>query len=277
MSDLDPSLAAEGGPIVDAIIRSTEPFALKPGERFVVQSTNGTIQQIDTHDLLERPARKTGEVSLTDADSFVAYVNQHAEGVGTLIVADVRAPKLTAVLNWHGAGDDAGWGDHRVGLEFRHTPEWDHWFSMNGRLVSQTEFAEHLETGAAELVSPPAADMLQLAKTFQATKSVEFKEATVLESGARQFVYQETVASKAGQTGDLEVPSEFSIGVAPFEGTEPYRVTCRLRYKIESGGLRIGYQIHRPHLVIEDAVNDVVTRVESDTGMLVLRGGTPRR
>ena len=274
MTELDPILTTEGGALVDAITRSVEPYAMMPGQRFLVVSTDGTVSEHDTFDLDPEPARKRGLVNLVDCDSFILYVNQHQQGDATIITADTEVPVVWAVMNWHGT-NAAGWGDHRAKLAFRPIPEWEAWKALNGTLMSQVDFAQHLEDCQSELVEPPAADMIALAKTFEATKNVEFKEANVLESGARQFAYQETVAARAGQQGALEVPSEFTIGVAPFVGTEPYRVTCRLRYRIESGGLRIGYQMHRPHLVVEDAVKDVVSRIETDTGMSVLFGAAP--
>lgn len=271
-------LLSTGGVPVDAILRSAEPNVLDPGKHYAIIDPAGGVIEIDTRGDAEWPERPTGRVVLFDTDSFISYVNDHNEGRRTHTFADIHEPTIESVLDWHGptAEDGApGWGEHRAVLEFRPTPEWAHWTRADGKLMSQVEFAEHLEVGGTELVEPPAADMLQLAKTFQATSSVEFKEATVLESGARQFAYQETIASKAGQRSDIEVPAEFVIGVAPFEGTEPYRVTCRLRYRLSPSGLSIGYQMHRPHLVVEAAVEDIISRISEGTSIEVLRGKAP--
>jgi uncharacterized protein YfdQ (DUF2303 family) len=145
---------------------------------------------------------------------------------------------------------------------------------LDGKMLDQSAFAEHLELGQGEIVDPPAAAMVELAKTFEANTKVQFKEAVVLESGERKLMFDQTITAKAGQKGDITIPREFTVGLAPYEGTDRFKVVCRLRYRIEEGRLRIGYAMARPEAVLEEAFRDIVTEIETATGLTAF-AGTP--
>lgn len=117
----------------------------------------------------------------------------------------------------------------------------------NGKMMPQGAFAEHIEDGLDEIADDGAAMMLELAQTFHANTGVAFKSSTILASGQRQIQYEETTTAKAGQKGDITIPQEFVIGLAPFEGSDAYRVRARFRFAVRDGSLSIGYKLARPH------------------------------
>jgi uncharacterized protein YfdQ (DUF2303 family) len=269
------SICGDAAAVIDAATRAVTPHPLDAGQVYLVVGADGEATQVDTEGMLDGPHRATGKLEVYTPASFIHYVNSQVHD-GAVITSQWDQGRVVGVLNWHNA-EGTGWGDHRVTLALRETPEWKHWIGGNNTAMGQVAFAEHLEDGAAEIVDPPSADMLELAKTFEAKKSVDFKEQIVLESNARGLVYNETVQAKAGQTGQIEVPREFTIGVAPFEGVDPYKVVCRLRYSIDNGHLSIGYVMHRPHLVLREAVHHIVVAVEEATGIAAYEGTPPTR
>jgi uncharacterized protein YfdQ (DUF2303 family) len=218
----------------------------------------GRLELIDiqapraSHD--PRPARMTGTVETDTAESFKAAVSEHASPCTTVWV-DRDARRIVAVINDH--GPDPEWGDHRVLLKLAHTPEWSHWAGLDGKLVDQLEFAEHIEDGVGEIVTPAAADMLEIAQSIHAHTQASFRSANRLHDGQVRVAYDETIDAKAGQSGDLSIPAEFELAVAPFVGGEPYRVRARLRYRVQGGTLRIGYKLDRPHVVVLDALDGI--------------------
>lgn len=232
------------------------------------------LERVDTRDLTDAPRRKTGGAQVQDAASFVAYVKRH-KTPSTVIYANQDQGTITAVLNDHaekGAGGGAGWGDFRAVLALKTTPEWQHWVKNNDKLLTQIQFAEHIEDGLLEIVDPPSADMLELAQHFQAHSKVEFKSERLLQSGQRQLVYEETIDAKAGERGDVKIPRDFTLGIAPYEGSDRYSLVARLRYRIVEGKLTIGYALVRPHDVLRDAFGDVLKAVQDGTDAPVLRG-----
>lgn len=235
---------------------------------------------------LERmsPERKRGTARLLDADSFAAYFLKHHEADQSDIYADPdpARPTVVGVLNGFGERqDDAdvdptlGFGDHRVQLVFRHTPAWQRWIALNDKLVNQVQFALHLEASLPDIVTPEGAQLLELAQSFQAKTKVAFESAHDIGSGQRQLVYREETTASAGTRGDITIPREFVIGIAPYEGSPPYRLTARLRYQIREGQLSIGYALDRPEDVLRAAFDDVLARVQSETGRIALLGSPP--
>jgi uncharacterized protein YfdQ (DUF2303 family) len=121
-------------------------------------------------------------------------------------------------------------------------------------------------------VKPAGADLLELAQTFQATTKVEFRESKQLASGQRQFQYVEETDARGGQRGELTIPKEFELGIAPFEGCDPYRVIARLRYRLRDGKLSIGYVLDNPRDVERQAFRDVVETLSEACSLPALYG-----
>lgn len=266
--------------VITTAQRSVIPVPLVPGTVYDIVDADGNHTVLDTLDLAQKRLYKQGVFTFNELDSLIAYVKAHSTP-GTSVWCDETRLHIDAVINGNLPGDDtataAGWEDHRAVLQLSHSPEWRRWMEHDGVLRSQADFAQHIEDGSNEIVLPEAATMLELAATLEATSSVEFKEATRLQSGTRQFRYEETVAARAGTQGTIDIPDTFELGLAPFIGAAPYRVVARLRYKITSDGLRVGYRLVRPEDVIRAAFMDNATRLTEECGGAPVYHGVPPR
>jgi uncharacterized protein YfdQ (DUF2303 family) len=263
-------------PVIDTAIRSASPAELQPGKVYAWQSPTGQVHRLDLtgDEYRDTPTRKTGTTTVRDAASFLQYCAKHSDG-DTEVYADTDQLTVTAVLDAHTAGG-ARWGQHRLTLALRTTDAWNQWTKKDNQLLSQEDFAEHLEDHLAELVAPPAAEMLEIAQSFQATTKAEFASSTRLASGQRQFQYVETVTAKAGQKGTLTIPETFEIGLVPFEGSAPYKLTARFRHRIQKDALLLGYKLDRPREVLDAAFADVLTEISAAITVPILNG-TPAR
>lgn len=265
--------------IIDAALTGAEPSQLDPEVRlygFVVPA-GGEVKVVDTEQYLDQfrdhPRRKSGTFQAHDAESFVTYLAKH--GVEeTEVWADTETSRVVGVINAHALGTTAGHGDHRVEFRARQTDAWKAWTERDGKLLSQTDFAEHIEDRAVDIVRPTAADMLELAQTFQATIGVRFESSKALSSGERQLEYRETVDAKAGRAGHLDIPKDFDIAVRPFEGADMFKVLVRFRYRITDGTLRIGYRLERPKDVLREAFLGVVEQITAGVTAPVYRGAS---
>jgi len=54
-------------------------------------------------------------------------------------------------------------------------------------MMSQDDFAEHVEVGLDDIAEPDAADVLEMAQTFHAKSQSTFRQATRLASARRSF------------------------------------------------------------------------------------------
>ena len=237
--------------IIDAGVRSASPSKVGDNTYAIVVPEASRLELVDVSGRDEKyaanPLRKTGDFKVHDAASFVAYLKKHGLDESE-VWADLQGQRIVGVINAHSDATTAadefgplpGWGDHRVTYAVQLTQAWKAWAGHDGKLLSQTEFADLIEDRSVDIVRPSAADMLELAQTFQATIGVSFESSKLLSSGERQLEYRETVDAKAGRKGTLEIPKDFDLALVPFEGADAFKVTARFRYRITDGVLRVG-------------------------------------
>lgn len=234
--------------------------------------------------LLAAPARKKGTTVLNDAESFIIVVNDQ-KGDNTRLFSTIEPPTFTAVFNHTAAG--TGWGDHRAHYATPLAPEWKAWLGMDGKKTNQVDLAQFIENNlidvvyidkdaagapAGEVGSPDGATLLEVCRTLEAKKKVDFKSAIRLADGSTQFTYDEDVSGSARQ-GQLAVPEQFSLGIPVFENGAKYRVDVRLRYRIADGGqLTMWLELIRPHKTIEHAVKELRESIAAATALQILNG-----
>jgi len=137
----------------------------------------------------------------------------------------------------------------------------------NGKRMTQAAFAEFIEDNYPDIVKPSHAEMIQVSTNLSAKKSVQFSQATRLDNGQSQLVYQEEVkGSVETKGGSMKVPDGFTLKLPVFLGGAAYQLDARLRYRIEDGKLQIWYDLHRPHKVVEAATQAVTQSIRKGIG-----------
>jgi uncharacterized protein YfdQ (DUF2303 family) len=266
--------------IIDNAIRGTKPDELTEGGLYsVVIPAGGThkLVDLDLDKYRDHPRRKAGVVKLHDADTFAKYVGKHGLPQ-TEIYADEENARIVAVINAHmgttgdGIEDFAGWADHRALLQVKPTLSWEAWKKYNGRFISQVEFAEHIEDRAIDILKPTGAEMLEVAQSITAKIGVAFESSQQLSTGQRKFEFKETIGAKAGERGQLEIPSVIELGLVPFQGAPAYKVIARFRYRISEGRLTLAYALERPEDVLRNAFADVVSTISGDIDQPIFMG-----
>lgn len=265
----------EAQEIAALAISGALPEPLKEGEMASILIPGGYSHKIvDNELMLEQPTRKRGRVQLHTTQSLIDYVVRHKVTETTTVYADKAGHRFVAVIN-DARVDAAEWADHRASLALILTPEWKFWTAQDGNLMAQEDFATLIEDGQSEVREPDAATLLELALTFQARTDVKFRSAQVLQSGQRQLTYEEHTDASAGREGQLTIPAEFVLGLAPFEGAALYELHARLRYRINNTKLSIGYQLVRPHLILDAAYSDEAVRIAAGTETPLFEGTPP--
>ena len=182
--------------------------------------------------------RPQGTVHLGDVPSLLAYcVDQAAQERG-YIYADPDARTMTAVFNDQRSTLAPGWRDHRAHFAAAFTPEFKKWLENNGKALGQTEFAEFIEDNLQDLHADHAQTLLTVATTIQATNGINFNSARRLQDGQTQLTYNEVIDAKAGADGALKIPQTFTLGLRIFKNGEGYKLTARLKYRINSGTVK---------------------------------------
>lgn len=252
-----------------------------------------------------KPARRTGIATTTTLDSFIDLVNRHANtGTAIFVDANWRAPKLTAVIDYHlrgtgeaqseresVAGDDplARFGQHRVAYAFPLSEPWKVWVEHNAKPMPQAEFALFLEEHIHELAAPDLHDareagwqemfrtkiadptvILDLSRGLEVKVAATVKSKVKLQSGETQMVFETSHHDALGN--ELIVPGLFLISVPLFYRGEPCRVPARLRYRVGGGAILWSYELFRPDEFVEEHVRVAVEHVNAATGITVYDG-----
>lgn len=238
------------------------PYAVMP-EGFRVE---------DLEDTLPNPTRKRARVTLAQTKGFIDYFKKHQVGGGvSTIYGTTEPPRFVAVINDHGEGE-AGWRDHIARYDCPLAVEWETWTKANKRPMTQADFAQFIEDNLPDIVDPVAADMLEISRTLEAKKKVNFASGVRLTNGEVQFTYEESVEGSASK-GQLRVPEVFKIGIPAFHGGAKYQIDARLRYRIAEGGvLSMWFDLVRPHKVLEHAALEVWAAIEEATGETIFQG-----
>lgn len=219
--------------------------------------------------MMPNPWRKRANVTLRDHRSFTNYIA--AQG-GNVAIYGLRATgSFVAILD---SNSDAGpgWQEHRATFAAQQTPEWKTWTGKSGVKLSQTDFALFIEDNLPDVVNPVGAEMLEMCRLLEAKKKVEFISGIRLSNGENELAYEETISGTVGK-GKLPVPETFTIGISPFEGSDRFQVTARLRYRIgDDKKLVMWFDLDRPHKILEEAVKDIWTAIEAETSLLIYNG-----
>jgi uncharacterized protein YfdQ (DUF2303 family) len=227
---------------------------------------------------LDAPLRARGSVGVHDPGDFARYVQRIADPTHTSVWADIDRAAVTALLDDHGHVDQPGWRSHTVRLDLQGDPDWNAWLARDNKLFGQVSFAEFLEQQMHTVIQPAAADIYEVATTLQAKRNITYASSVRLKSGDVKFTFNEETAAKAGQKGELEIPDEFTLRLAPFAYATPVELTAKLRYRIEDGQLKIGYKLLRPLEIRRDAFSAIVGEIRGllGEGLPVFLGSTPR-
>ncbi len=224
------------------------------------------------------PLRIERKVVLLEHGSFADYVNRFKTG-NTVIFADVTdtGAKFTALLDYHGAAPELvpAHCAHVAMFETLPTAEWKDWMANNGQRMNQEAFATFLEEHQKMIQDPPGAELLEMVQSLTGKNDARFNMGVKLKSGAINFKYEEDVVLKgtaSTKEGELEFPSSLKAGIAPFQGTDPYEVNARLKFRIESRRLNLWYETITPHLIVRDAVLGITKAISEKTSLLPFIG-----
>jgi uncharacterized protein YfdQ (DUF2303 family) len=215
----------------------------------------------DLESYLPKPVRIREAVVLTTAVSFIDYWQKFATDA-SVIFAEESAKKFRAVFDYHQLGmpDNCA---HRATLQLQHSEEWKCWVSFNKESFSQVEFANFIEDHILDIREPAGAELLEVAKTLNATKKLTFRSGIELQNGATQLTYHEVIDGQAGTKGDLLIPTRIKLGLRIFKGCEAYEVNARLRYRInDEGRLTFTYLIDNLDHLLEDAFEQIKKQIQ---------------
>ena len=284
MSPLDQPLngttvgGGDAAAIIDAAreYREVLPEFVKaePNEVLIVRNGEGDPTIIDIDWALPRPRRAMGVYQVGSLDSLIALTERIGVAEETTVWVHPTSGRVEVVFDDHDA-DQAGHGEHRAVLQLAVTPAWRAWLALDGKLIGQQEFAEHIEARVPDIASPPAADLAEVVSTLTGHTEVSWKSGVRLQDGTVQMQYTEEATATAGRYSELSIPQTFTLVLQPFVGlSRGVPITARFRYRVRSGTVAMGYVLDQPERVLEDAVANVHRTLAEKFGRVYM--GAPR-
>ncbi len=236
--------------ILDRDAEKTEhPFLVIPNDHKVE----------DLEKWLAAPLATREKINVFDREGFLGYVSRY-KGPNTVIFADEREAKYTAIIDYAGK-DDPQWGKHIVTYQVPSSDEWDTWHGNDRSQCSQVEFAEFLERNLVDVLGD-SARLLEIASTLGGKRQIKFGSKVDLSNGSINLQYDDQVEGAAGKTGRLKVPEKFRIGIPFFVNGDKYEIDVRLRFRIKDAGLTIWYELDRPEELRKKAVEALTESIE---------------
>lgn len=217
----------------------------------------------------EKPRNIERQVEVVEADSFIAYLLKY-KSEHTHLTSSASRGNMHAVLDYHGpnAPDNC---DHTLFFQPVTSDEWNVWALMNGSWQDQSAFMEFLEENLTDIVTPDGAMLLDMVRTFQGTKKIEFRAGVNNHDGTVQMKWSETIEN--GRQGELLIPTEMELAIPVFQGDlEAYKIRVFLRHRIQNDGtVNFCFKLHRAPAIKRQAFRLLRERTEEETGLTALQ------
>lgn len=218
------------------------------------------------------PPRIKQGVTLHDRDSFVGYVNRF-KTEATQVFAEPGflaggVARVVAVIDYHAPKQaDHGW--HSATYTPRYSEQWQRWQKACAQPLRQAEFAEFIEEVRGDIVDPDAAKLLDIVRTFKASKRVEFDSVVYQPNGDVKLGYEERTEQK-GSSGLL--PEVMHLGIPVYFRGSAYKVPVLVRYKVANGAVAFALKIDREDIIEDTAFSELTAAVKDATVIDVYLG-----
>lgn len=218
------------------------------------------------------PALIKQAVFMHDSDSFVSYVERFATDA-TRIFAEPGflaggQARVVAVIDYH-EPRKADHGRHVVTYAPRYSEQWQRWVAACAAPMRQAQFAEFIEEVRADIREPDAALLLDIVRTFKASKRVEFDSVVYQPNGDVKLGYEERTEQR-GSSGSL--PEQMKLGIPVYFRGAPYAVPVFVRYRVDSGAVVFSLKLDRSDIIEESAFAELTGAVHEATGIDVYLG-----
>ncbi|TAM23392.1 MAG: DUF2303 family protein [Nevskiaceae bacterium] len=223
-----------------------------------------------THDLhpelLSQPQRTARAVVAHEVGGLVSYVNRFKNPRTALYCTSDKQPSLLARIDDHQPNEPSH-VEHTATYPCPVTEEWGRWTGKDRVKHDQKTFAEFIEENIRDVVEPSGTAFLAAITNFSDTRKVEFRSATRLSDGSVNFQYADNE-----KMVEVAFPSKIVIAIPVFMGMpDRYQIDARVKYQLTGSDLKMWFELDRPDLRRKAAYEELIERVEKETGLPVHR------
>lgn len=269
-------MTVENAETVKALVdlgRQGSPAQEKPDGGFVlVVPTDARVHDIPP--LEPKLTRVRQHVTLHDSDSFVSYVNRYKSEKTRLFaepgfLASGGKARITAAIDYH-LPDGPEHVVHLATYAPRYSEQWERWHKACEEPFRQAEFAEFIEETRADIREPSAAQLLDIVRTFKASKKAEFDSLTYQPNGSVKLVYDERVTQQTGSSGEL--PEQMTLGIPVYFRGTIYAVPVFVRYRVVQAAVVFQLKLDRADVIEDEAFGELTDAIAKATEIEVYLG-----
>lgn len=217
----------------------------------------------------DHPRYKSESRNFIDLASFVAYVNEQKNDCSRIFGQIREEPYIfDAVIDYHGTADGpANLCKHHAVLELTLSREFSTWYSINDKMMPQTDFAEFLKDNRLDIVSPDNATVLGLVMELQATSESRCVGKVPTNAGMAFNFEETTTASRNGQK--IDVPNQIVLNMPVFDGMGNESITLDFKFRVQSGTLFFGIRMIGVERMMRNALLAARNQIAEKTSLPV--------
>lgn len=188
----------------------------------------------------------------------------------SVLFANIAASQIVGALDYH-APSQPEHVAHKATLNLPFSVEWKLWNEIDGKLMSQLDFARFLDENSADISSPRGADLVEIVKDLIAVEASNTKANVRINSDNVDFSFTSSTDARSGSGGQLEIPKEFELHIPVYFGEAAVPMVARLRW-VNNEGVKFGVMLMRKEQVRQDEFKRVVAEVSERVDLPVFYG-----
>lgn len=239
------------------------------GSPFVILPPGYT--RADLSDLLCAPTRIKAHVELHTVQSLIDYVVKH-KGADSRVyfIRQNGGGRFVCVIDDNGDVDDkAGWRAHTANHTLVFSRRYLRWSGNHNKWLGQDGFVEFIEANLPDIAEPNGAELLELCRNLEITKSASFSSMTRTAHDSVSFAYSEE--TKAGK-GVVTVPTKLTLVIPVFDRGPFTTIDAKFKFRLSEGKLHLGYELLRLDDIVDAEIDRSSELVREKTGLQLLYG-----
>lgn len=240
------------------------------GGKALVVPSNYRVERINP---VEPPLMRIKQVvTMHDRDSLIAYLTRFKTN-NTQIFAEPGflangQAQISAVIDYHAPATPDRLA-HAANYLPRYSEQWQRWVSACRAPMKQAAFAEFVEECRGDIAEPEAAKLLDIVRTFKASKKVEFDSVVYQPNGDVRLGYDERTEQK-GSSGIL--PEMMKLGIPVYFRGTVYAVPVYVRFRVSDGAVQFQLKMDRADVIEDAAFGELTGAISEATGIGVYLG-----
>lgn len=242
------------------------------GRTYLVTPSDMVVKEITPMNAAEiaKPKNIAQAVVIQTAESMGEYLSAY-KTTSSLLFANIDANRIVGALDYHSPSAPE-LVTHTATLNLPFSSEWKIWTGIDGKMMSQLDFARFLDENTPDIASPHGADLVEVVRDLITVKSQNAAASVDINKDNVDFRFEATTDARSGRGGQLEIPKTFMLDIPVYFGEPSIQIEARLRWGESEGGVKFGVALLRKDNKRQDEFHRVAKEVSEAAGLKLIYG-----